>query len=66
MALNLTKQERLEVRNDRIRKRFNHLTSKEHLGTVYSLEKLEDEFLPLTKETIWLIVSRTGFYKKCV
>lgn len=63
MALNLTKQERLQLRNDRIRKRFNHLTSKEHLGTDYTLEKLENEFLPLTSETIWLIISKTGFYK---
>lgn len=63
MALNLTKQERLEIRNDRIRKRFNHLTSKQQLKTEFALEKLEDEFLPLTEETIWLIISKTGFYK---
>lgn len=63
MTLNLTKQDRLEIRNERIRKRFNHLTSKKHLGTDYTLEKLEDEFLPLTKETLWLIISKTGFYK---
>lgn len=63
MALNLTKQERIERRNDRIRKRFNDLTSKKHLKTKFALEKLEDEFLPLTEQTIWLIISKTGFYK---
>jgi len=64
MALQLTKEQRLQLRNDRIRKRFNQLTSKDHLQVDYALEKLEDEFLPLTASTIWLIVSKTGFYKK--
>lgn len=59
----LTKQQRLEKRNERIRLRFVELTGKKHLAVDYSLTKLADEFLPLTEDTIWLIVSQTGFYK---
>jgi hypothetical protein len=59
----LTKEDRLQERNNRIRKRFNFLTSKKHYATNYTLEVLADEYLPLTEETIWLIVSKTGFYK---
>lgn len=58
-----TKQERLELRNERIRKRFAFLSSKKKWATNYTLEQLADEFLPLTEDTIWLIVSQTGFYK---
>ncbi len=58
-----TKEERLKLRNERIRKRFNFLTSKKHLKTEYTLAQLADEYLELTEETIWLIVSQTGFYK---
>ncbi|WP_348814084.1 hypothetical protein [Flavobacterium maritimum] len=59
----LTKQDRLEIRNERIRKRFDFFTSKKKWATNYTLEQLADEFLPLTEDTIWLIVSKTGFYK---
>ena len=58
-----TKKERLELRNERIRQRFNYLTSKKNLNTEYTLSQLADEFLELTEDTIWLIVSKTGFYK---
>jgi hypothetical protein len=60
----LTKQDRLEKRNERIRERFNFFTSKKKWATNYTLQQLADEFLPLTEDTIWLIVSKTGFYKK--
>ena len=59
----LTKEDRLQMRNARIRERFKFLTAKKHLATTYTLAKLADEFLPLTEDTIWLIVSNTGFYK---
>lgn len=61
--IKLTKKQRLELRNERIRKRFTFLTSKKHLNTEYTLSQLADEFLELTEDTIWLIVSQTGFYK---
>jgi len=57
------KQIRLEERNERIRKRFNFLTSTKHYSTDFSLQSLADEFIPLTEQTIWLIVSKTGYYK---
>lgn len=57
------KQIRLEERNERIRKRFVFLTSSKHYSTDFSLQSLADEFIPLTEETIWLIVSKTGYYK---
>lgn len=59
----LTKQDRLEKRNERIRQRFTFFTSQKKWATNYTLEQLADEFLPLTEDTIWLIVSQTGFYK---
>lgn len=60
----LSKSEKLELRNERIRMRFNELSNRKHLKTTRVLEILENEFLPLTQETIWLIVSETGFYKR--
>lgn len=60
----LSKQERLELRNQRIRKRFNELSNVKHLKTERTLEILADEYLELTKDTIWLIITETGFYKK--
>lgn len=64
MSQLLSKQERLEKRNERIKKRFEEFTSKKHWSVDYTLQKLADEFLPLTEDTIWLIVSGTGYYKK--
>ncbi|MEO2080624.1 MAG: hypothetical protein ABGW88_13770 [Leeuwenhoekiella sp.] len=59
----MSKTEKLKLRNARIRERFTTLTTKKRLATDYVLELLADEFLPLTEDTIWLIVSRTGYYK---
>lgn len=60
-----TKQQRLELRNERIRKRFNTLTSApKHHSTDYALKVLADEHLELTENTIWLIITETGFYSK--
>ena len=63
MSQKSRKQIRLEERNDRIRNRFNFLTAKKHFKTEYCLQYLADEFIPLTEETIWLIISKTGYYK---
>lgn len=57
------KAQRLKKRNQKIRKRFYELTTKFHYSLEYSLQLLEEEYLPLTKDTIWLIVSKTGYYK---
>lgn len=51
-------------RNERIRKRFRELTEKNRYAVDYALELLSEEFLPLRPNTIWLIVSQTGYYKK--
>ncbi|MDY3352314.1 hypothetical protein PG357_10015 [Riemerella anatipestifer] len=53
----------LQKRNIRIRKRFSELTEVKRYAVDYALELLEDEFLPLKADTIWLIVSKTGYYK---
>lgn len=58
------KEDRLKRRNERIRSRFAFYTSKKHFSIDHTLELLSEEFLPLQKSTIWLIVSRTGYYKK--
>ena len=62
-TITTTKQIRLEQRNERIRKRFNVLTARNHYSTNHTLTVLADEFIPLTEDTIWLIVSKTGYYK---
>lgn len=51
------------ARNERIRKKYSSYIDKKHYSVDYSLKLLEDEFLPLKKTTIWLIVTQTGFYK---
>jgi hypothetical protein len=51
------------ARNERIRKQYNKYIDVKRLASDYALELLEDEFLPLTQSTIWLIVTQTGFYK---
>ena len=50
-------------RNERVRRRYRQLTEEENLKSDYVLQRLEDEFLPLNKTTLWLIVSQTGYYK---
>jgi hypothetical protein len=59
-----TKQERLKIRNARIRSEFEHLTQKKHLNSNYVVDNiLTDKYLPLEPSTIWLIVQRQGKYK---
>ncbi len=59
----MASNQKLIQRNTRIRQRFTALTDKKRLAVDYALELLADEFLPLEENTIWLIVSRTGYYK---
>lgn len=59
-----TKQTRIEKRNEKIRQRFDFLTSKKHFSLEYTLEVLSEEFMPLAETTLWLIISETGYYKK--
>ena len=61
--LTITKTERIAKRNEKIRTRFDFLTSTKHYSLEYSLQQLEEEFMPLTQGTIWLIISQTGYYK---
>ena len=64
MALvKVNKQDKIIKRNDRIRKRFAVLTDVKRYSSDYALEIMADEFLPLEKDTIWLIIRRTGHYK---
>ncbi|MDN3621328.1 hypothetical protein QWY81_17810 [Polaribacter undariae] len=51
------------ARNERIRKQYAKYTEQKRLASDYALELLEEEFLPLTIGTIWLIITQTGFYK---
>jgi len=57
------KNPKILKRNEKIRKRFDQLTEIKHYSIDYSLTLLEEEFLPLSTTTIWLIISCTGFYK---
>ena len=57
------KNPKILERNLLIRDRFNVLSNIKGLKNKVVLEKLEQEFLPLEQQTIWLIVSQTGFYK---
>lgn len=63
MSVVKTKSNKIIQRNERIRKRFNELTEVKHYKTEYALELLEKEFLPLEPDTLWLIISKTGYYK---
>lgn len=63
MSKNKTREQRLSERNERIRARFHYLFEEKELRTDVVLRKLEDEFPPLLGTTIWLIVSKTGYYK---
>lgn len=60
---NQLKTEKLRARNHKIRERFYHFTTVKHFKTEYALDLLEEEFLPLERETLWLIISKTGYYK---
>lgn len=59
----MTKPELLELRNSDLKKRYNFLTGKKNLSIDYTLQTLEKEFY-LQQNTIWLIVTGTGYYKK--
>lgn len=59
-----TRSERLEKRNETIRKRYNQLCSDECYRSEYALDILEKEYLSLGRNTIWLIIRQTGYYKK--
>lgn len=58
-----TKQDKIIKRNDRIRQRFAFYTDKKHFNSNHALDLLTDEYLPLERETIWLIIRKTGHYK---
>ncbi len=59
-----TKQDDIIKRNERIRKRFAYYTDTKHLDSEHVLDLLADEYIgSLKRETIWLIVRRTGHYK---
>lgn len=51
------------ARNERIRNQYKKYTDDKRLASDYALELLEEQFLPLTQSTIWLIITQTGFYK---
>lgn len=51
------------ARNERIREQYAKYTEQKRLASDYALELLEEQFLPLTQSTIWLIITQTGFYK---
>lgn len=57
------KQDKIIKRNERIRQKFAFYTDKKHLDSNYALDLLTDEYLPLERDTIWLIIRRTGHYK---
>ena len=59
----MTRKELLKLRDSDLKKRFNHLTRKENKSVDFTLATLEKEFY-ITSNTIWLIVTGTGFYKK--
>lgn len=62
-AVKDTKQDKIIKRNERIRQRFAFYTDKKHLNSNYALDLLTDEYLPLERNTIWLIIRRIGHYK---
>lgn len=63
IAIKETKQDKIIKRNERIRQRFAFFTDKKHFDSDYALDLLTDEYLPLERETIWLIIRKTGHYK---
>jgi hypothetical protein len=50
-------------RNKRIRKDYIHFADVKHLRDSKIMELLEEKYLPLKQATIWLIITKTGFYK---
>ncbi len=50
-------------RNEKIRKDYKHFADVKQLRDKKVMEILEEKYLPLTKGTIWLIITQTGFYK---
>ena len=50
-------------RNEKIRKDYKHYADVKQLRDKKVMEILEEKYLPLTKSTIWLIITQTGFYK---
>ena len=50
-------------RNERIRKLYKKYIDDKHFANDHALNLLEEQFLPLTQGTIWLIITQTGFYK---
>lgn len=59
-----SKNDAIKKRNERIRQKFKHYTEKKRFAIDYALELLADDFLPLKPNTIWLIISQTGYYKE--
>lgn len=63
-AVKDTKQDKIIKRNERIRQKFAFYTDKKHYDGNYALDLLEEEYIgSLEKETIWLIIRKTGHYK---
>lgn len=60
-----SRKERIIVRNQKLRKRYHALGT---APTWYRHEKIMEilvtENPALTEETIWLIISKTGYYKE--
>lgn len=52
-----------ELRNDAIKKDFEHLTKTKHLDRMYVLEQLRLKYY-LEVETLWMIIFDQGYYKK--
>lgn len=50
-------------RNERIRSLYKKYIDDKHYANDYALKLLEEQFLPLTQGTLWLIITQTGFYK---
>ncbi len=57
------KEAKLKKRNEKIRNRYAHFIDKKHFNNEHALDLLEEEYLPLERETIWLIIRKTGHYK---
>lgn len=57
------KNPRIVERNELIRKRYTYYSEEKHFKNEHILKLLESEYKPLLADTIWLIVSQTGFYK---
>lgn len=58
------KQKKIIRRNEKIRQRFTYFIDKKNFSSKHALELLSEEFLPLEKQTIWLIIRQIGHYKE--